>query len=80
MDGILRVNTHGLNIYKARIQIDSQLRKAGSGIYRIRIIHGYNLGTEIKEMVREEYRSHNKVKRICSGTNDGETDLVLREF
>ncbi|MDF2541392.1 MAG: hypothetical protein K0S47_1110 [Herbinix sp.] len=47
---------------------------------RLRIIHGYHNGTELRNMIRKEYGKHPKVLRIESGLNQGMTDLVLREL
>ena len=78
--GIINIDVHGMNLYQARIKIDSTLRRADKGVYRIRIVHGYNDGTAIKEMIAEEYANHPKIKRIVYGTNQGQTELLLREF
>ncbi|HIZ77084.1 MAG TPA: Smr/MutS family protein [Firmicutes bacterium] len=75
--GIQRLDVHGMNLYQAKVAIDSQLRRSKS--YRIRVIHGYHQGTEIRDMVREEYQNHPKVIRMET-SHPGETDLVLREF
>ena len=78
--GILELDLHGMNTYQAKIAIDSQLKRAKQGVYRIRLIHGYHGGTALRDMIRETYRHHPRVLRIELGLNPGETDLVLREF
>ena len=78
--GILELDLHGRNTYQAKIAIDSALKRAKAGTYRIRLIHGYHGGTALRDMLRAEYKNHPKVKRIEIGFNGGETDLVLREF
>jgi len=78
--GILEIDIHGMSKYQAKICIDSQLKKARLDIYRIRVIHGYHNGTELKDMVHIDYRSHTKVIRVEYGLNQGITDLVLREL
>lgn len=78
--GILELDLHGRNTYQAKIAIDSQLKRARSGVYRLRLIHGYHGGTALRDMIRETYRHHPRVLRIELGLNPGETDLVLREF
>ena len=60
--------------------IDACLRRVGTGVYRIRVIHGYHGGTALRDAVRAHYAGHPKVKRIELGLNQGETDLVLREL
>ncbi|MBQ9393389.1 MAG: Smr/MutS family protein [Oscillospiraceae bacterium] len=78
MGGIVELDLHGMTAYQARIAIDAALRRAKSGTYRIRIIHGYHGGTALRDMVRREYAG--RVLRIELGLNPGATDLVLREF
>ena len=78
--GIRELDVHGCNCYQAQVAIDAALRRATGATYRIRVIHGYNRGTEIRNMVRRQYGKHSKVLRIELGLNQGTTDLVLREF
>ena len=78
--GIVELDLHGKNQYQARIAIATTLRRAGVGVYRVRIIHGFNSGTALRALVRQEFAAHPKVLRIESGTNAGVTELVLREW
>ena len=78
--GILELDVHSMTKVQAKIAVDAKLRRAGSGVYRIRIIHGYHGGTALRDMIRREYAGNPKVKRIELGLNQGVTDLVLREF
>ena len=77
---IITIDVHGMTQYQAQIAISAQLRRASSAVYRIRVIHGYHSGTALRDMIRREYGNNSKVKRIEFGLNQGETDLVLREF
>lgn len=78
--GILEIDIHGMTKYQAKICIDNQLNKAKGNLYRIRVIHGYHNGTELKDMVHKDYNNHQKVIRVESGLNPGITDLILREL
>lgn len=78
--GIIELNLHGLSTYQAKVAIDSALKRANSGVYRLRIIHGYQRGTALRDFVRDAYKKHPKVLRVELGLNQGQTDLVLREF
>lgn len=78
--GIIEIDLHGMNTYKAKVLIDSQLRKANNSVYYIRLIHGFNSGSELKDMIQDVYGKHPKVKRIKIGSNPGITELVLREL
>ena len=77
---IIEVDLHGLNLDEARDQIDAALRAADLSVYRVRVIHGFNNGTAIRDMIYQEYRWHMKVIRIAGGQNRGQTDLILREY
>lgn len=78
--GIIELDVHGMTKYQAKIFIDSRLNRAKGGVYRIRVIHGYNSGKELRDMVRREYSKNPKVLRVEVGLNQGVTDLVLREL
>jgi len=77
---ITEIDVHGMTAYQAKICIESAIKKAGRGVYRIKVIHGYRGGTALRELVRNQIAKNPKVIRIELGTNQGETDLVLREL
>ena len=74
------IDVHQMTKVQAITAIDALLRRAGSGVYRVRVIHGYHGGTVLRDAVRAHYRGHPKVIRIEVGLNPGETDLILREL
>lgn len=78
-ESIVEIDVHHMTWYQAKIAIDAKLKRA-KGAYRLRVIHGYHGGTALRDMVRREYAKHPAVKRIELGFNQGETDLVLREW
>lgn len=78
--GIVELDLHGKNTYQAKITIDAALRRAKSGTYRIRCIHGYHGGTALREMIRQEYTRKSGILRLETGIDAGVTELVLREF
>lgn len=78
--GIVELDLHGKNTYQAKITIDAALRRAKSGTYRIRCIHGYHGGTALREMLRQEYTRKSGILRLETGIDAGVTELVLREF
>lgn len=77
---IIELDVHGMTQYQAQLAIDAKLKRVPSSVYRLRIIHGYHGGTALRDMIRREYGKNPKVKRIEIGFNQGETDLVLRDF
>lgn len=78
--GIVVLDIHGLKVNQAGTLIESQIKRAGRGVYRIRIIHGYRGGTALRDMVRSRFAGYPKVIRVEFGLNPGETDLILREL
>lgn len=80
--GIIEIDVHGMNGEQARSAIEQKVQAAGTGIYRVRVVHGYNGGTRLRTMIREEfgYGREPRVRRIEMGSNQGITELVLREY
>ena len=76
---VIQLDIHGMNRYQAKVAIDAALR-CSKGVYRIRVIHGGNHNTVLRDMIAEEYASHPLVLRIERGANGGQSDLVLREI
>ena len=80
LGGFLEIDVHNMTRQQAVAAIDAKLRRVNSSVYRLRIIHGYNGGTALRDEVRTRYRDHPKVLRVGTGRNPGQTDLVLREL
>ena len=78
--GFEEIDVHSMTKIQALAAIDARLKRADRSVYRLKVIHGYHGGTELRDAVRARYRSHPKVCRIELGLNPGETDLVLREL
>ena len=78
--GFQELDVHCMTKVQALTAIDARLRRADASVYRLRIIHGYHGGTDLRDAIRAHYRDHPKVKRIELGLNPGETDLILREL
>ena len=78
--GSITLDLHGKNTYQAKVAIDALLRRAGTGTYRIRLIHGSHGGTALRDFIQTEYSRHPKVKRLLLSPDGGATELVLREY
>lgn len=78
--GVVELDLHGCNVHQAQIAIDAALKRSRRGVYRIRLIHGYNGGQALRDMIRTRYGHHPSVIRLEYGLNRGQTELVLREF
>ena len=77
-EGIVTLDLHGKNTYSAKVAIDAALKRS-RGVYRLRLIHGFNNGTALKDMIISHYGNSAKAIRL-EFINSGTTDLVLREF
>jgi DNA-nicking Smr family endonuclease len=77
---IVSIDLHGMFREDAVKAIDRALKAADDSTYQIKLIHGYNRGTSLKNMIMDEYRYHPKVLRVVPGDNLGITVLVLREL
>lgn len=79
---IIEIDCHGLTVDQAVRKIEVTLHTAPEATYRIRVIHGYNRGTAIKDAVLREfgYGLEPRVKRIVPGDNMGITELILKEY
>lgn len=80
MEAIVTIDLHGKNTYQGKVSIDAALRRAKPYTMRIRVIHGHHGGSALRDMIRSEYASHPKVRRLETRLGDGVTDLVLCEF
>lgn len=78
--GVMELDIHGMTKHQAKVYIDSRLKQAKADTYIIRVVHGCHSGTELRDMVREEYKGNPKVKRVGHCLNPGVTELILREL
>lgn len=79
-EAIIKIDLHGLRQEEAMKVIDKALASAGTTVYQLQLIHGYNHGTSLRKMINDWYRYEPKVKRIIQGDNPGITVLVLKEL
>ena len=79
-DPFVTIDLHGLTQTEAIRVIDRALASASPMTYQLRLVHGYHRGTNLRSMIQDEYRYHEKVLRILPGDNPGMTILVLREL
>ena len=78
----IEVNVHGMNVNQALQTVEIIAHRANKGVYRVRVIHGYNHGTAIKNAIRKEFGNgrERRVLRVEAVDNPGVTELVLREY
>lgn len=74
---IMSVDLHGTYERDARELLLNWLSHAPAGVVELRVIHGSNQGTVLRDMVRHEL-SHPKIKAKLPALNPGETRLLLK--
>ena len=79
-EAVITADLHGKTAHQAKVTVDALLRRAGTGTYRIRLIHGSHGGTALWDFIQAEYSRHPKVKRLLLSPDGGTTELVLREY
>lgn len=74
---ILEVNIHGLTAAEAKHSLEQLLSHADKNITELKVIHGYNGGQVLRDMIRKELK-HPRIaaKLIC--LNPGETRILLK--
>lgn len=74
---IPEVDIHGLTAEEAKRRLEHLLNTAPKNVTEIRVIHGYNGGQVLRDMVRHRLK-HPRIaaKLVC--LNPGETRLLLK--
>ncbi|QEY35335.1 Smr/MutS family protein [Caproiciproducens galactitolivorans] len=75
---LLEVNIHGMTVEEAKRSLEQLLNRADAKVTEIRVIHGYNSGQALRDMVRLRLK-HPRIaaKLIC--LNPGETRILLQK-
>lgn len=73
----LEVDIHGMTAQEGRRALEQLLSRAGKNVTEIRVIHGYNSGQVLRDMVRRQLR-HPRIEAKLVSLNPGETRLLLK--
>ena len=77
---MLVFDVHGYSVKKAKREINNVIALNRNGC-KIRIVHGYNHGTAIKNMLNSEEFDNKKVlKKVRYAYNAGITDLQIERM
>lgn len=76
-NSVIEVDLHGLTAEDAKRRLEQLLTSAASEIREIRVIHGYNGGQALRDMVRLRLK-HPRIQAKLVCLNPGETRLLLR--
>jgi DNA-nicking Smr family endonuclease len=73
----IEVNIHGLTAQDAKRQLEQLLTRADKGVTQVRVIHGYNGGQILRDMVRKQLK-HPRISAKLLSLNPGETRILLK--
>ncbi len=74
---VMTVDLHGMYEEDAKNLLLNWLDHAPAGVPELRVIHGSNRGTVLRDMVRNDLK-HPKIQRKLPSLNPGETRLLLK--
>lgn len=82
LGGIIEIDCHGMTAQQAVAAVERKVNSAPQGTYRIRVIHGFNGGTRIRDAIKRElgFGLNSKIIRIENGSNQGISEIVLKEY
>lgn len=73
----MTVDLHGVYEENAKDLLLNWLDHVPAGITELRVIHGSNRGTVLRDMVRNDLK-HPRIKAKLPTLNPGETRLILK--
>lgn len=72
----LTVDLHNMKVWDAWEYLDRFIALTPKGVNEVVVIHGYNNGTNLKNMLRQKYVNKRVIKTDVSW-NEGRTSLFL---
>ena len=75
---VATADLHGVSQQDAKDLLSGWLNTAPAAVTELRVIHGYQRGTALRDMLRSGF-SHPRVKAVLPSLNPGETRLVLKK-
>lgn len=74
---VMTVDLHGTSAEQARELLLNWLSHSPESVTELRVVHGYNRGTLLRDMVRQEL-THPRIRTKLPALNPGETRLLLK--
>lgn len=75
---VVTIDLHGLYEKDAKNMLLRWLDNVPQGVDELRIIHGWNQGTVLKDMVQKDISVHKSVSAVLRTLNSGETRVILK--
>lgn len=74
---LVEIDLHGLSVDDAKYRLEHFLSSLPKGVTEVRVIHGCNRGTALRDMVRLRLK-HPRIASKLLTLNPGETRLLLK--
>lgn len=75
---VMTVDIHGMTAADAKSQLQGLLSRIGPNTRELIVVHGYNGGQVLRDMVRGELK-HPRIQSKLLSLNAGQTRLLLKE-
>ena len=72
------VDLHGVYEREARMLLEGWLNQAPEEVQELRVIHGYQRGTVLRDMVRNQLK-HPRIQSKLLSLNQGQTRILLKK-
>jgi len=73
----IEVNIHGMTAREAKCSLERFLSHVDKDVVEVQVIHGYNGGQVLRDMVRKELK-HPRISAKLISLNPGETRILLK--
>lgn len=73
----IEIDLHGHTVESASKLLTQRLKSLSKNVTEVSVLHGYNSGTALRDMVRR-YKNP-KIERKVIGLNQGETIFIIKQ-
>lgn len=74
----VEIDLHGHTVESATRLLTQRLKSLSKNVTEVAVLHGYNSGTALRDMVRR-YKNP-KIERKVIGLNQGETIFIIKKI
>lgn len=74
---VVEVDIHGMTSEQARRELEKFLTRLSGGVTEVAVIHGYNGGKVLRDMVRNQLK-HPRIASKLLTLNEGQTRILLK--
>lgn len=75
---VLEADIHGMTCAEAKKELERLLSRVPQGVKEVDVIHGYNGGQVLRDMVRTQLK-HPRISSKMISLNPGQTRIILKD-